>query len=294
MIAFASANDAGSNIVQLAQSVPDLSTLVTAILADTEVEQALYGRGPFTVFAPTNEAFGKIPAATLKHLLDPANIKELDDILKYHVISGDILSKDLKPFQAVKTLEGDTLQITSAGGVKVNDATVTKADNIATNGVVHIIDGVLMPSGEHPGDNQLWFSKTDTQGGKAFECGEVNAAERMPNELFDPSNKAALDAYINITLALYRTAPSRYGTTVKQERCERPRFDKADGTKTAEWAPVDMMKAACDVQCRCFYPKCKDVPDDPKSAHWCSLCGPKFNAPIKISLFCDSDNSGCR
>merc|ERR1711865_261344 len=133
------------NIVQLAQSVPDLSTLVTA-LVDGKLTDALSGTGPFTVFAPTNKAFAKIPAATLTRLLDPANIKELDALPEYHVIAGSaIFAKDLKPTQEVKTLEGDKLNIVvNAGRVTVNNNKVTAADNAASNGVVHIIDGVLL------------------------------------------------------------------------------------------------------------------------------------------------------
>merc|ERR1711865_678514 len=93
-----------------------------------------------------NEAFAKIPAATLTHLLDPANIKKLDALLEYHVIAGAaIFAKDLKPTQEVKTLEGDKLNIVvNAGRVTVNNNKVTAADNAASNGVVHIIDGVLL------------------------------------------------------------------------------------------------------------------------------------------------------
>ena len=133
-----------NNIVQLAQSVPDLSTLVTA-LKDGKLTETLSGTGPFTVFAPTNEAFAKIPKTTLAHLLDPKNIKELQSVLEYHVISGSVYSKDLKTYQTAKTLEGDEVKIVKAGRVLVNNATVTAADNKANNGVVHIIDSVLMP-----------------------------------------------------------------------------------------------------------------------------------------------------
>jgi uncharacterized surface protein with fasciclin (FAS1) repeats len=137
------------NIVQLAQSVPDLSTLVTALVAG-KLTGALSGTGPFTFFVPTNEAFAKVPASTL----DPANIKELDAVLEYHVIAGAaVFAKDLKPTQEVKTLEGDELKIVvNAGRVTVNNgAAVTAADNAATNGVVHIIDGVLsLPASTQP------------------------------------------------------------------------------------------------------------------------------------------------
>merc|ERR1711871_1697099 len=133
------------NIVQLAQSVPDLSTLVSAVVAG-KLATTLESAGPFTVFAPTNEAFAKLPHATLAHLLDPANIKELDSVLTYHVIAGNVQSKDLKPFQDVKTVEGSSLRIASYNGtVYVNNGMVTAADNEATNGVVHIVDVVLIP-----------------------------------------------------------------------------------------------------------------------------------------------------
>jgi uncharacterized surface protein with fasciclin (FAS1) repeats len=143
---------ATKNIVQLAQSVPDLSTLVTALVAG-KLTGALSSTGPFTVFAPTNEAFAKVPAATLAHLLDPANIKELDAVLEYHVIAGAaVFAKDLKPTQEVKTLEGDELKIVvNPDHINVNGAVVTAADNAASNGVVHIIDGVLsLPASTQP------------------------------------------------------------------------------------------------------------------------------------------------
>ena len=87
-----------------------------------------------------------MPSATLAHLLDPKNIKELDSVLTYHVVSGNIQSKDLKPFQDVTTVEGSELRVVANDGkVYVNQARVTAADNEASNGVVQIIDGVLIP-----------------------------------------------------------------------------------------------------------------------------------------------------
>merc|ERR1712195_188934 len=134
------------SIVQLAAGIPDLSTLVTALKAG-DLVTALSGAGPFTVFAPTNEAFAALPPATLAFLLKPANIKQLDAILEYHVISGAaVRAEDLKPSQDVKTLEGQKLHITKVDGtVTVQKAKVTLADVAATNGVVHVIDGVLTP-----------------------------------------------------------------------------------------------------------------------------------------------------
>merc|ERR1711998_700973 len=134
------------NIVDTAISNPDLSTLVTALTAG-KLTTALSGDGPFTVFAPTNEAFAALPKATLAHLLDPKNIKELHSVLEYHVISGaGIHAADLKPSQKAKTLEGEDLRIIKRSNrIFVDNSKVVTADVDATNGVVHVIDRVLIP-----------------------------------------------------------------------------------------------------------------------------------------------------
>merc|ERR1712156_621847 len=128
------------NIVELAQSVDDLSTLVAAVVAGDLVE-TLSSPGPFTVFAPTNEAFGALPEGTLDSLLKPENKASLVDILTYHVLPAQVLSTDLQPEQVVTTVEGKDLRVTvSNGEVRVNTAKVVGADNLASNGVAHIID----------------------------------------------------------------------------------------------------------------------------------------------------------
>merc|ERR1712127_303461 len=134
------------NIVQLAAGIPDLSTLVTALKAGNLVT-ALSDPGPFTVFAPTNEAFAALPNGTLASLLEPKNIKQLQSILEYHVIPGAaVRAEDLKASQDVKTLEGQAVHINKiSGSVTVQNAEVIKADVGATNGVVHVINGVLTP-----------------------------------------------------------------------------------------------------------------------------------------------------
>jgi transforming growth factor-beta-induced protein len=147
-----SSTKATKNIVQLAESVQDLSTLVAAVVAG-DLADTLSSAGPFTVFAPTNEAFSALPAGVLKSLMKPQQKKELVDILTYHVIPEQVLSTQLKPFQAVKTVEGKLLHVQEWGGkVHVGPSleskdlkNVIKADNLASNGVVHIIDGVLLP-----------------------------------------------------------------------------------------------------------------------------------------------------
>merc|ERR1712166_885045 len=132
------------NIVALAASIPDLSTLVTALKAG-ELITALSGKGPFTVFAPTNEAFAALPDGTLAHLLDPVNIKTLQSVLEYHVIP-DAAMRSFDLANDVTTLEGKDVHITRRNGsIFINDAKVTTADTDTTNGVVHIIDQVLIP-----------------------------------------------------------------------------------------------------------------------------------------------------
>merc|ERR1712176_1389134 len=136
------------NIVELAESVDDLSTLVAAVVAGDLVE-TLSSPGPFTVFAPTNEAFAALPAGTLDTLLKPENKGQLVDILTYHVLPAKVLSTDLKPKQAVKTVEGKELLVSIyKGNVYANKAKVVGADNMASNGVAPIIDGVLLPKSE--------------------------------------------------------------------------------------------------------------------------------------------------
>merc|ERR1712039_704530 len=145
-----SLGDSKPNIVELAQSVDDLSTLVAAVVAG-DMGDTLSSPGPFTVFAPTNDAFGALPEGTLDSLLKPENKDQLVDILTYHVLRAQVLSTDLKFFQRVATVEGKNLHvIKNKRGVFVGPSihdfkTVVGADNLASNGVAHIIDGVLLP-----------------------------------------------------------------------------------------------------------------------------------------------------
>merc|ERR1711907_412358 len=138
------------NIVELAQSVEDLSTLVAAVVAGDLVE-TLSSPGPFTVFAPTNEGFAALPEGTLDSLLKPENKAQLADILTYHVLPSQVLSTDLKFFQRVATVEGKNLHVLkNSAGVQVGPdlkslRKVVGADNLASNGVAHIIDGVMLP-----------------------------------------------------------------------------------------------------------------------------------------------------
>merc|ERR1719262_839519 len=140
------------NIVQLAEHTADLSTLVSALVA-ADLADTLSSAGKFTVFAPTNKAFKALPPGTLDNLMKPENKAKLVDILKYHVLPEQVLSTQLKSSQAVKTVEGKLLHVQKWGGkVRVGPSleskdlkNVIKAGNVASNGVVHIIDGVLLP-----------------------------------------------------------------------------------------------------------------------------------------------------
>ena len=137
-----------NNIVELASGNEDLSTLVAAVQAAGLVE-TLSGEGPFTVFAPTNAAFDALPEGTLESLLQPENRDTLVEILTYHVVAGEVMSTDLSDGMMAETVEGSQITITiNDGGVSINDANVVAADVEASNGVVHVIDSVIMPPEE--------------------------------------------------------------------------------------------------------------------------------------------------
>merc|ERR1712166_202648 len=126
-----------------------LSTLVAAVVAGDLVD-TLTSPGPFTVFAPTNDAFAALPAGTLDTLLKPENKDTLVDILTYHVVGAVALSTDLSDGQVIDTVEGKSVTVHIGDGVKINDANVVMADVMATNGVVHVVDGVLLPPADGP------------------------------------------------------------------------------------------------------------------------------------------------
>ena len=130
-------------IVEVASANEDFSTLVAAITA-AGLGETLSGEGPFTVFAPTNEAFAALPAGLLDKLLLAENKDVLVKILTYHVLADEVMAAAVTAGDAT-TVEGSTIAITTDGGVKVNDATVTATDIDASNGVIHVIDKVIVP-----------------------------------------------------------------------------------------------------------------------------------------------------
>ena len=136
---------AQKDIVDTAIEAGSFKTLVAALKA-ADLVQTLKGAGPFTVFAPTDAAFAKLPAGTVESLLKPENKEKLRRILTYHVVAGRVTAADAMKITSAKTVSGDAITIaTHAGAVMINDATVVKADVLASNGVIHVIDTVLLP-----------------------------------------------------------------------------------------------------------------------------------------------------
>ena len=136
---------AEKDIVDTAVAAGQFKTLAAALGA-ADLVDTLKGAGPFTVFAPTDEAFAKLPAGTVEELLKPENKGKLTAILTYHVVDGNVMAGDVVKLTEAKTLNGMTVKVKVNGDtVMINDAAVTSADIAASNGVIHVIDSVLLP-----------------------------------------------------------------------------------------------------------------------------------------------------
>ncbi|MGJ8585276.1 MAG: fasciclin domain-containing protein [Marinosulfonomonas sp.] len=145
MVSACATTGGGDDIVDVASANSDFSTLVAAVSAAGLVD-TLKGPGPFTVFAPTNEAFAALPEGTVETLLKPENKDQLVKILTYHVVAGNYPASSLVGKKgSLTSVEGQTLKVNGTDGVTVNNATVTAADVSASNGVIHVIDTVLLP-----------------------------------------------------------------------------------------------------------------------------------------------------
>jgi len=131
-----------ANIVETAIAAGSFKTLVAAVKAAGLVE-TLSGKGPFTVFAPTDDAFSKLPAGTIEGLLK--DIPKLKSILTYHVVAGKVTAADVMKLKTAKTVQGQNVSIDTKGGVKIEGANAVKADVMADNGVIHVIDKVILP-----------------------------------------------------------------------------------------------------------------------------------------------------
>ena len=135
-----------NDVVETAVAAGQFKTLAAALEAAGLVE-ALKGNGPFTVFAPTDEAFAKLPAGTVETLLRPENKEKLKTVLLYHVVPGNVTADQVTKLngRSVKTLQGSSIKVKTSHGVQVDNAKVTQTDIKASNGVIHVIDTVLMP-----------------------------------------------------------------------------------------------------------------------------------------------------
>jgi len=137
---------AAKDIVEVATEAGTFNTLLAAATA-ADLVDALKGEGPLTVFAPTDEAFAKLPEGTVETLLKPENKTKLQAVLLYHVVEGEVTSAEVVKLSSAKTLQGDTVDISvKMGKVYINDAQVIGADVEASNGVIHVVDAVILPS----------------------------------------------------------------------------------------------------------------------------------------------------
>ena len=140
-----SASAFAANIVDTAKSAGSFNTLLAAATAAGLVD-TLKGEGPLTVFAPTDEAFAALPAGTVENLLKPENSDKLVAVLTYHVVAGKVMSTDLSEGMMAKTVQGSNVKVSLSSGPMINDAKVVGADVVADNGVIHVIDKVLIPA----------------------------------------------------------------------------------------------------------------------------------------------------
>ena len=145
-VLYSGCSEQKADIVDTAVSAGTFNTLATA-LTEAGLVDVLKGEGPFTVFAPTDDAFAKLPEGTVEMLLEPENVEQLRTILTYHVVAGQVMAEDVVGLDTATTVSGQRLNITVDGGnVMVDKAMVTQTDIEATNGVIHVVDSVLMPA----------------------------------------------------------------------------------------------------------------------------------------------------
>ena len=146
IMAATAANSYAADIVDTAVEAGSFNTLVSAIQA-AELVDVLKGEGPYTVFAPTDEAFASLPEGTVESLLKPENREQLVAVLTYHVIPGKVMSDDVSGKQlSVETVQGSEVEVNGMSGVSVDGAKVVKANIVADNGVIHVIDKVILPN----------------------------------------------------------------------------------------------------------------------------------------------------
>jgi len=300
------------SIAELINSNGNLAVLST-LLSSAGLGSLLEGPGPFTVLAPTNAAFGTYD---LNGLLGPANLVKLRKILENHILKGAFRPNNLTNGLVIDTLDGNPLRVvrrtdqgqiagTYIGPPRPNPLDVTSACAKltgyessgmvnASNGVVYTIGDVCLPPntttprvppprGAFSGCRKTgcFFSTTPPAPPNTFPCCvQVDAAPRMPPGIFNDT--VALEEYVRITQQLSSTIAGR--GNLEQGPCAGPNF-RANGTLQIDW--FEGFKPWCKARCGCggLLNPCKDVPDDPATHTYCSLCGPKYNQPIDIQFF---------
>lgn len=310
-IAPASQSVGPMSIAELANSNGNLVVLST-LLKSAGLGDLLEGPGPFTVLAPNNAAFGTYD---LNSLLDPANLVKLRTILENHVLRGAYQAGNLTNGQVIDTLAGNPLRVVRRtdqgqlagiyiGPPRPNPLDVStacakltgyKSAGVvkASNGVVYTIGDVCLPPntttprvppprGAFSGCRKTGciFSTTPPAPPNTFPCCvQVDAAPRMPPGIFNDT--VAVEEYIRITQQVSSTILGR-GNLV-QGPCQGPNF-RANGTMQIDW--FEGFKPWCKARCGCggLFNPCKDVPDDPATHTYCSLCGPMYNAPIDLQI----------
>lgn len=247
------------DIVATAVGAGKFNTLAAALKAAGLVE-ALQGKGPFTVFAPTDEAFAALPKGTVESLLKPENKAKLTAILTYHVVSGEVLAKDVTT-GGVATLNGQRIDLTAGGGsVTVDGAKVTTADVMATNGVIHVIDKVIMPSDKNIVQTAVAAGQFKTLATLLEKAGLVDALSgegnltvfaptdeafaKLPKETVDsllkPENKATLASILKFHVVpgrVFSDAAAK-GATVKTLEGAEVTTKSQDGGVTVNGAKV--------------------------------------------------------
>jgi transforming growth factor-beta-induced protein len=177
-------------IVETAVSAGSFNTLVAALKA-ADLVDTLNGTGPFTVFAPTDEAFAKLPAGTVEDLLKPENKAKLQAILTYHVVPGKVTSDKVTKLDVAKTVQGQRVDIKVMNGVNIDSAKVVKADVIASNGVIHVIDSVLLPETKNVVEVAQGAGTFNTLIAAATAAGLAETLSTTPNiTVFAPTDEA--------------------------------------------------------------------------------------------------------
>ncbi|EMI58247.1 beta-Ig-H3/fasciclin [Rhodopirellula sallentina SM41] len=206
---------ADKSVVETAVAAGSFKTLVAAVKAAGLVE-TLSGDGPFTVFAPTDEAFAKLPEGTVENLLKPENKQKLIDILTYHVVSGRVYSSDAVAAKTAKSLQGSTLTVkVSDSGAMINDAGLVKTDIDATNGVIHVIDSVLLPPAKGANAQQVIHGAI-AQGSQLFNAGHHDACANLYSQTMHQLMDTDLDPSLRHHLtSVMQTANSQHCPTTR-------------------------------------------------------------------------------